>query len=275
MFNARTQLQSLLSRLLEVRTSHLDTRKTSNENVTQHPVNIDSASLYQGSRLDFKDKNLIKSAKRLADEDKKNKLTLRIGGSAADDLATFRNSSDFSIYMEEEYWDEIVNFVKSCNLNLAWDLNMRVGRSKNGSATWDSQDAVRLIERIVSESQTVWAFQVGNEPGHWQTRNHGSPNALTHADDFLAFRRILDEYFPNELDRPRLQGADVCMGRGTDTFPCANMTYFSDLVKRAAGVLDDITVHTYGLTGPKPPRPDQCEIKYFLDREEFSSGVRT
>ena len=67
----------------------------------------------------------------------------------------------------------------------------------------------------------------------------------------------------------------MCIGHGTDTSPCANMTYFSDLVKRAAGVLDDITVHTYGLTGPKPPRPDQCEIKYFLDREEFSSGVRT
>lgn len=216
---------------------------------------------------------MIAAVKRLANEDKKNKMTLRIGGSAADDLSTFHNSSNFSIFLDEEYWDEIVNFVGTCNMNLAWDLNMRVGRLKNGSAAWDSQDAVRLLKHIVSKRQTIWAFQLGNEPGHWQTRNGGTPNALTHANDFIAFRKVLDTYFSNELDRPRLQGADVCMGKGTDTSPCANMTYFSDLVNRAGDVLDDITVHTYGLTGPKVGRPDQCEIKYFLNRTEFSFGV--
>jgi len=236
-------------------------------------VNIDSASLYQDTRLNFQDKNLILAARRLADEDKEHKMTLRIGGSAADDLMTFRNDSDFSIYLTEEYWDEIVDFVKSCNLNLAWDLNMRMGRTKNGSAMWDSQDAVRLLDHIAANSQEVWAFQVGNEPGHWETRNGGSPNALVHAEDFLTFRNILDKYYSNDSERPRIQGADVCKGKGTDTSPCANMTYFSDLVKRAGNVLDDITVHSYGLRGPKAGRPDECELKYFLSRKEFSSGV--
>eukprot|EP00939_MAST-03C_sp_MAST-3C-sp1_P000787 g787.t1 len=234
-------------------------------------VNIDAASLYQQTRLDFEDSTLLSAACRLGRESDE-KMTLRIGGSAADDLATFRKNGTESILLDEAYWDQIVEFSRTCGLNLAWDLNMRVGRSGNGSNSWDPQDATRLIRRIKTENQSVWAFQLGNEAGHWQTRNGGSPNAIEHAEDFLTLQSMLDAEFSEDA-RPRLQGADLCRGMGTDTSPCANRTYFRDFLRVAGHVLDDVTVHTYGLTGPKAGREDQCDVSNFLNRTLFSSQV--
>ena len=60
---------------------------------------------------------------------------------------------------------------------------MRIGRQKNAQNLWDPQDALRLLEHIKKEAE-IWAFQLGNEPGHYETRNGGAPTASQHAMDF-------------------------------------------------------------------------------------------
>ena len=55
-------------------------------------VNIDAASLYQGTRLDVADVRFRDFACKFG-EVRDSPMTLRIGGSAADDLSTFLNST--------------------------------------------------------------------------------------------------------------------------------------------------------------------------------------
>eukprot|EP00756_Hemistasia_phaeocysticola_P063025 Hpha_TRINITY_DN6495_c0_g2::TRINITY_DN6495_c0_g2_i1::g.73::m.73/K07964/HPSE; heparanase len=249
-------------------------------------VNIDAASLYQGARLDFTDPHLRALACRIGAEGAE-RATLRIGGSAADDLSTFVNDTTHGqIFLNEKYWDEIVAFVDECNLALAWDLNMRVGRNPDASRPWDPQDARRLLGRATGKGQGIWALQLGNEPGHWLTRDkQGHPTAAEHGADFLALAALLDDYYGEggagaALPRPRMQGPDVCLGALTDTEPCADIAYFSDLLGVASGngtgpVIDDITVHSYGLTGPPKGNRSftQCDVSDFLNATAFRAQV--
>jgi heparanase len=249
-------------------------------------VNIDAASLYQKTRLDLTDPTLRKLAcklsKRLNDDKLSNlgRMTLRIGGSAADDLSTFSNNSTHGhIYLSEAYWDELLEFAEECKFNVAWDLNMRIGRHSNGNNLWDPQDTLRLLEHMKEKNQNVWAFQLGNEPGHYQTRNGGTPTAVQHAQDFIALSKILDKYYPvsKSKSRPRMQGPDVCIGKGTNSSPCANITYFHTILETIGpNTIDEITAHTYGLRGPKkgmPPSFSQCHIDDFLNVSVFQSNV--
>ena len=70
-----------------------------------------------------------------------------------------------------------------------------------------------------------------------------------------------------------MQGPDVCFGLGTNDSPCANEEYLQALMAASDGTLDDITVHTYGLTGPKKGRVDQCDIASFLSPTLWEEGV--
>ena len=120
----------------------------------------------------------------------------------------------------------MLEFAAASGFNLAYDLNamsMRSNRSdKHGSrrgpvhmhmhgdgngggdgendslaesvSTWDSANAKLLFEHMLASNQSVWAFQLGNEPGHWLTR-HGSPTAAEHAQDFIALRELIHTYF--------------------------------------------------------------------------------
>ena len=254
-------------------------------------VNIDSASLYQGTRLDFQDTRLVSLATALASQGP-GKMTLRLGGSAADDLSTFVNdTSHGAIYLDTQYWNDLVNFVRKTGFALVWDLNMRVGRSLNASRAWDPQDAERLLEHMAKNDQldVVSAFQLGNEPGHFRTRNGGLPTATEHSKDFVQLSLLLDKYYNGNdgndgndgnnttsstaKQRPRIQGPDVCMGSGTDVDPCADLRYFTEVLNGASQVLDDVTVHAYGLIGPvtDPARRNytQCNVASFLNVSRF------
>lgn len=243
-------------------------------------VNIDAASLYQGTRLNVTDVRFREFACKLVSM-KDSPMTLRIGGSAADDLATFLNEpSHGHIYLTRNYWDEIVDFVEACGFDLVWDLNMRIGRSSNASEPWDPQDAIRLLDHVQAKGQNIYALQLGNEPGHYQTRNGGLPTAKQHGADFVALDGVLSKYYPREnskhAKRPRMQGPDVCLGKGTQDSPCANLTYFEDLLTvLGPNLLADVTGHAYGLRGPKKGRkqPSQCSIKAFLSPSLFTSEV--
>lgn len=63
----------------------------------------------------------------------------------------------------------------------------------------------------------------------------------------------------------------------TDTSPCADAAYFRELLVAAGpGTIDDITVHAYGLTGPKGGRPaneTNCFVADFLNRAEYRERV--
>ena len=250
-------------------------------------VNIDSASLYQGARLDFSDKDLVQLASRLAaaglysegredgDGVDDRRMTLRLGGSAADDLSTFVNDTDAGhIFLNEDYWDELIDFVSECGFHLAWDLNMRIGRSNDGRAKWDPVDAKRLLSRVKRKNQRVWAYQLGNEPGHWQTRNGGHPNAKNHGQDFQTLKSLLKATGQQDS---RIMGPDVCFGNMTSESPCADANYFRELLVSAGPqTIQDITVHAYGLTGPKQGRPanaTNCFVEDFLNRSEYRQKV--
>lgn len=242
-------------------------------------VNIDAASLFQGTRLDVTDPDLVDLACRLAAAGKDHgvePMTLRIGGSAADDLGF--NSTHGTINLPKQYWDQVIAFADRCGFRLAWDLNMRVGRGSGilSNTTWDPQDVVQQLDHMQSARQSVWAFQLGNEPGHWQTRNGGYPTPDQHGHDFVVLDGLLRRYYPDESQRPRIQGPDVCFGQGTQKSPCASMAYLRKLLSTANHSIDDLTVHDYGFSGPNPrdPSASKCgNISQFLDPDLWAGNV--
>lgn len=184
-------------------------RTTSAVAVTGSPflgVNIDAASLYQGvdrdsrpHRLDFADEGLIDVAARFCSASPDGAF-LRIGGSAADDLAFIGNGMSFdeaaeafpdqSIFVEEEYWDSLAKFVDSTNCSLIFDLNGMSFRAADGS--WNATNAESLLRYAASTATLPSGLQLANEPGHWWTRHF--PNG-TWGDalgtDFHTLRELL------------------------------------------------------------------------------------
>ena len=186
-------------------------------------VNIDAASLYEKTRLDFKDKNLNKIAAVLSKASPA-PLVLRVGGSTADDLS-FHENSNLTVHMPLQYWDEMMEFVNVNGLALAFDINaMSMRYVDNGKSLWNESEAKFLLDHMKDAKQSLHAFQLGNEPGHWQTRHEGSPTPRTMVQTFK-IERLLRDYF-SEDTRPRIQGPDVCFGSGTDESPCASADYF-------------------------------------------------
>ena len=226
-------------------------------------ANIDAASLYQQTRLDFADADFRQLGSRLGGA-LDSSMTLRLGGSAADDLrlSSDQNASHGQIILPLDYFDELQAFVQGCGFRLAWDLNGM--RMRNTDGSWDPTNARALLEHVKAAGQPLWAVQLGNEPGHFQTRSGGFPTPTTHGADFLRLKALLHEIFGDHATRPRVQGPDACFGHGTDASPCANLTYMRSFLAAAGReTLDDLTVHNYGLTGPGK-NGTQCQLQSFL-----------
>ena len=228
-------------------------------------VNIDAASLYQGTRLDFSDADLRQLGARLGGARSSAPMTLRVGGSTSDDLRTSadKNASHGQVVLSPAYLDELLGFAQHCGFHLAWDLNALKMRAADGS--WNSTDARAVLEIMRAAKRPPWAVQLGNEPGHFETRN-GAPTAAAHGADFLRLSRLLRQVFGGGANAttPRVQGPDACFGKGTDTSPCANLTYLRSFLTAAGPTtIDDLTVHDYGLVGPGKPG-SQCDARSFL-----------
>ena len=229
-------------------------------------VNIDAASQYQHTRLNLTDSDLLFLGHKLSHA-AAIPMPLRVGGSSSDDLrlSTDTNASHGEITLDLPYFDQLLAFARRCNFDLVWDFNGMRMRSPDG-ATWNSTSARVLLERTLQQRSPLWGVQLGNEPGHFQTRN-GDPTPEAHSADFRALSMLLDDLFDgktNVTKRPRIQGPDICNGHGTPTSPCANLTYLRRLLLTAgADTLDDLTVHGYGLTGPGKP-DTQCQLSDFL-----------
>lgn len=246
-------------------------------------MNIDAASLYQGARVNLSDPTLRFLARRLG-EASSEPMTLRVGGSAADDLG-FGASTSQRIVLDLATWDELVDFAAQAGLRLAFDLNALRMRMPDGR--WNETDARVLLTRARDMGQPIWAVQLGNEPGHFLTRT-GNVTAKQHGRDFVQLAALLDGLYGQQHNttRPRLQGPDVCFGQMTQTSPCADESYMSELLVAAAASaavgsgtaqagldstqpsslpLDDLTVHDYGLQGPKGNATGQCTLGNFTD----------
>ena len=112
--------------------------------------------------------------------------------------------------------------------------------------------------------------------------------------DFVQLSRLLDSLYPPlsaadhdtttpetntrhaaapRVVRPRVQGPDACFGALTEDAPCATLGYLRALLAAANGTIDDITVHNYGLTGPKQGRADQCDVANFLDPSVWEANL--
>ena len=235
-------------------------------------VNIDAASLFQGTRLDFSDPDLRMLAKRLGGALPGSPMTLRLGGSSSDDLTW--GDAKGQIAMTIAYWDALQDFVGDAGFHLAWDLNAM--RSRNAtSGTWDPTDATTLLKHVQSRGQSLWALQLGNEPGHFQTRSGGTPTPAEHGGDFLQLHALLEQMYGTSLDgRPRIQGPDVCYGSGTDSAPCASSGYLRELLAvTGPNIIDDLTVHSYGMIGPGKPG-SQCHLHDFLDPEAWQQTAK-
>jgi len=235
-------------------------------------VNIDSASLYQGTpphRLNFADPSLRVLASRLAPN-----TTLRIGGSSAEDLGWGSHTGQI-IEVDTAYWDTIADFTAAAGLKLVWDLNSEMRGPNN---IWNSSNAeamLRYIHAHPAQRGVLRALQLGNEPGH--SLDNCDPSlqrcisAEQHGADFGQLRELLQKVFG--ADRPLIQGPDVCFGKGIPARSggvggqkCANLTYFGSVLEAAAGSIDEVTVHHYGLQGPpkSPGGATQCTLDAFL-----------
>eukprot|EP00930_Biecheleria_cincta_P028716 TRINITY_DN20026_c0_g1_i1.p1 TRINITY_DN20026_c0_g1~~TRINITY_DN20026_c0_g1_i1.p1 ORF type:complete len:1001 (-),score=120.80 TRINITY_DN20026_c0_g1_i1:139-2856(-) len=194
-------------------------------------------------------------------------MTLRVGGSAADRLG-WGSATSQSIALTPGYWDELLGFVETCGFNLSFDLNAMGSRRADDHSVWNGSDAQKILEHARAKRHRIWALQLGNEPGHWQTRHNGRPTAAEHASDFAGLQSLLDAVYGRDVMRPRVQGPDACIGQGTQESPCANMTYFRTFLKSAGAILDDVTVHCYGLEFKT-----QCNLDALLTPSLWESNL--
>ena len=145
-----------------------------------------------------------------------------------------------------------MSFATAAGFQLVWDLNGMGLRKGAGGKDWDSDDAEALLTHVAStpsQAAVLGALQLGNEPGHWQSDNPGnSPSATQHGKDFAKLKSIIAGIFGSSsssssnssstaLKRPRIQGPDVCFGKGIPVpaaksggDKCANFSYFEELL---------------------------------------------
>lgn len=180
-------------------------------------VNIDSASLYQGTlphRLNFEDVGLKKAASVFANANENAegvKTTFRLGGSSAEALS-FGAVDGCQITMDPAYWDTIATFVKDANLTLAFDLNSgnaAMRKIVNGTNVWDSTNAELFLNYIAARPEQraiLGALQLGNEPGHTMAEATGLQfmTPEEHGKDYVALRNVIESTF-KQGDRPLMQ----------------------------------------------------------------------
>ena len=125
-------------------------------------MNIDAASLYEGTRLDFNDPQLRKLSLALA-KASPHKMVLRVGGSTADDLSFRADDHNVTVHLPFGYWDEMLDFVNDSGFDLVFDLNaMSMREGRGGVSVWNSSEVEMLMRHMKAANQSVHAFQVGD-----------------------------------------------------------------------------------------------------------------
>ena len=127
--------------------------------------NIDAGSLF--NEFDFTDtafRNLVKTLAKAAP------TQIRIGGSAADDTVytgpdgargNCSTANATVICLNQQYWDEINDFVAFTGVHLVFDINIR--HRKNNNQEWDPSNAALLLNYTQQMGYPIAAWQLGNE----------------------------------------------------------------------------------------------------------------
>lgn len=193
---------------------------------------------------------------------------LRVGGGEADHLtyamdSRAPHSAAAANIITGGYWDELLAFVATTQLDLVFDLNCLQKRLPDGS--WNATETEQLLAHMRSSNQSVYGFQLGllsayvasdspslimlthlhpgNEPSHFLKRNPTTgPSAQQLARDFAHLRSLLEAAFADQSQNPpRIQGPDLCCG----------FDYFAEFLAAAKDTVDDVTFHFYPMEGPK------------------------
>lgn len=261
-------------------------------------------------RLNIADPTLAAIAKVFAEAGSSPdaKTTLRIGGGSAESTG-WDDGAGQSIVVDIPYWEQIMAFVEGAGFDLVWDLNAmgQRYRNKDGVNVWNSSNAEALLRYVAArpkQRQTLRAVQLGNEPGHYLSETPGAPSPQQHGADFVRLKQLLATIFNSSENEaatiPKLQGPDVCFGLGffgpTGADKCANMSYFREVLGAASApppttttnamtvtaaaaeavcVIDEVTVHHYGLKGPNKHNASdtQCDAADFLNPAAWETGI--
>ena len=236
--------------------------------------NIDSASLFQdtaGGRLNFSDPILNDFAKQLCSSTPES-ATLRIGGSSADNLAfvsTAKGDDDGvaqynqQILIDFDYWNSIITFADRSGCKIVWDLCALSFRNAT-DGSWNSTNAGILFNHMVSNNQSIYGWQLGNEPGHWKTRHPTSgPDGEQVGRDLISLHDLVAEKF--SFTSTRIFGPDICGPASmTNASPCSTLQFFTDIISVAQPILSGVTVHHYGLLSAHKS-PNNCHLSDFIN----------
>ena len=75
-------------------------------------------------------------------------------------------------------------------------------RNADDPTVWNTTNSKALLRRVAAKHQSIGAFQLGNEPGHWAAETPNAPGAAAHGRDFVALKQLLEAAFPNQVRAP-------------------------------------------------------------------------
>lgn len=150
---------------------------------------------------------------------------------AADDLAFVFGNEDASSYpqsvhIDEAYWNTIISFTELTGCLLVWDLCAYSMRNPDDS--WDHTNAEVLFSHMQQHSQSIYGFQLGNEPGIYLKKQGYMPAATQIGEDLHTLRTLLQTYFPaNEVSVcVRLLQPTAMLLLIHQSHPCAGLRYY-------------------------------------------------
>ncbi|XP_065844857.1 uncharacterized protein [Oscarella lobularis] len=179
---------------------------------------------------------------------------LRIGGTDEDrivfDIGDSHQSCVDPFCLRMSRWKELINFTQVTGTKLAFGINAMYGR-KNRSSHFDPSNAEALMKYTAQEKLPVAAFEFGNE------LNHGI-DPQVYGEDFATMRKMINEIWPDESNRPQLVGPDI----GTDS------SYFEDFLPVAGPYLNATTYHIYAVgRGTDADLPAHMASLKYLQRQ--------
>jgi hypothetical protein len=138
---------------------------------------------------------------------------------------------DQRIRVDFDYWDSIIAFADTTGCNLVWDLCALSFRSTEDNS-WNSTNAEMLFDHMVAQNQSVYAWQLGNEPGHWKARHPSGPDGAQLARDYVALRTLVtDKFQKGNRNPPLIFGPDTCgPAPMTEDSPCSSVQFFTDII---------------------------------------------
>eukprot|EP00998_Keelungia_sp_KM082_P012536 NODE_888_length_1577_cov_65.286207_g877_i0.p1 GENE.NODE_888_length_1577_cov_65.286207_g877_i0~~NODE_888_length_1577_cov_65.286207_g877_i0.p1 ORF type:complete len:483 (-),score=39.04 NODE_888_length_1577_cov_65.286207_g877_i0:53-1501(-) len=196
---------------------------------------------------------------------------LRIGGSEGNVVlfddgppvgnTTFNNVTNYCpggpFCLSKQRWDELNQFCIAAGCRIAMGLNPTLGKGgipvSYPNAPWDSANTEALLRYSAERNFPIFGWEVGNE----------LQGAFKDVDPFVTVskhvRQMINTYWPNPVDRPKLIGPDEN----------PNPAWIQQWAARTVDMdvhVDIVTVHIYSGYGLDPNLAHKIPTKAFLDK---------